>query len=328
MSNEKRTKLFSTVEDLLGSKMEIKPIDPNNDMSRKYISVDGYNLSYTSSGFRLIATLITGLLDDYYENVLIDEPELGISPELQGVLADYVFNLKLRQEKFPHLKKVILATHSPTFINRLKVSSNFYVFKEGEEIVVNQLQLQQEINELQFFLLGNRFESLYLPTIIVLVEGKSDHKYLNTLLKKRYPSSNISILACNGDNRVKEYVNMIKEMLGGLTKSPYKNRIIAVLDKVHQSGLRDKLIELGVEEENIVVWDENGIEYYYPKRILDKIFGEHKKIEIKGDNISANGISYKKNELAEKVIVEINGTEKFNSEFKSKLLNRLDELVF
>ena len=46
MSNEKRTKLFSTVEDLLGSKMEIKPIDPNNDMSRKYISVDGYNLSY------------------------------------------------------------------------------------------------------------------------------------------------------------------------------------------------------------------------------------------------------------------------------------------
>ena len=179
-----------------------------------------------------------------------------------------------------------------------------------------------------FFLLGNRFESLYLPTIIVLVEGKSDHKYLNTLLKKRYPSSNISILACNGDNRVKEYVNMIKEMLGGLTKSPYKNRIIAVLDKVHQSGLRDKLIELGVEEENIVVWDENGIEYYYPKRILDKIFGEHKKIEIKGDNISANGISYKKNELAEKVIVEINGTEKFNSEFKSKLLNRLDELVF
>lgn len=328
MTNEKRAKLFSTVEDLLGSNMEIKPIDPKNDMSRKYISVDGYNLSYTSSGFRLITTLITGLLDDYYENVLIDEPELGISPELQGVLADYVFDPKLRQEKFSHLKKVIIATHSPTFINRVKVSSNFYVHKEEEEIVIKRLQLQQEINELQFFLLGNRFESLYLPTIIVLVEGKSDYKYLNTLLKKKYPSSNISILACNGDNRVKEYVNMIKEMLGGLNKSPYKNRIIAILDRVHQSGLKEKLIELGVEKENIVIWDENGIEYYYPKSILYKIFGEFEKIEIEGDNISANGISYKKNELAEKVIVEIDGREEFNSEFKSKLLDRMDELVF
>ncbi|EQD41488.1 hypothetical protein B2A_10645, partial [mine drainage metagenome] len=38
-------------------------------------------ISYTSSGFRLIATLVTSLLDTEYETFLIDEPELGISPE-------------------------------------------------------------------------------------------------------------------------------------------------------------------------------------------------------------------------------------------------------
>jgi hypothetical protein len=62
------------MEKLLGSKMEIRSTVSDNSMSQKYISVDGHNISFTSSGYRLIATLVTSLLDEEYNTFLIDEP--------------------------------------------------------------------------------------------------------------------------------------------------------------------------------------------------------------------------------------------------------------
>ena len=80
--------------------MELKFTAPDNSMSQKYISVDGHNISYTSSGYRLITTLITSLLDDEYDTFLIDEPELGISPEAQGLFADFLFDKDIRKKYF------------------------------------------------------------------------------------------------------------------------------------------------------------------------------------------------------------------------------------
>ncbi|MGY0406713.1 hypothetical protein, partial [Pseudoalteromonas sp. SYSU M81241] len=68
---------------------------------------------------------------------------------------------------------------------------------------------------------------------------------------------------------------MAKNMFGDLNKSPYHNRILAIIDSVHQNGLKNKLINQGIPEENIVIWDKNGIEYYYPEEIMFKIFGQY-----------------------------------------------------
>lgn len=74
LNDDKRDQLIEIMEKLLGSKMEIRSTVSDNSMSQKYISVDGHNISFTSSGYRLIATLVTSLLDEEYNTFLIDEP--------------------------------------------------------------------------------------------------------------------------------------------------------------------------------------------------------------------------------------------------------------
>ncbi len=328
LSNEKRETLFKVVGELLGSQIEIQMSDPNNDMSQRFVSVDGYNISYTSSGFRLITSILTSLLDPDYKYFLIDEPELGISPEIQGALSEFLLNKKNRENYFPHLEKLVIATHSPVFIDKMDITNNYYIDRFNHEIIIKTTNSIQEINSLQFFLLGNRFETLFLPSIIVLVEGKCDYKLFSQLTKKLHPEQNISIIQCNGDSKISEYINMAKNMFGDLNKSPYHNRIMVVLDKVHQNGLGDKLIKQGIPEQNVIIWNENGIEYYYPKELMIKIFGNYDNIKINDDIVSVNGVTKKKNELVEEITLLMNGNENFNKEFEEKFLNQLEALVY
>src|SRR6185312_13098478 len=149
---------------LLGVELEWRQTVENNSMSQKYISCGGHNISYTSSGFRLITTLVTSLLDTDHDTFLIDEPELGISPEAQGILADFLFDRAHRAKYFPHIRSLVLATHSTIFLDRQHITNNHKVEKRGDVIFVEAVDNQIDFNRIHFFLLGNRFETLYLPS--------------------------------------------------------------------------------------------------------------------------------------------------------------------
>ena len=88
LSDDRRERLFEIVEKLLGVELSLELSHPQNEMSQRYISSDGHNFSYSSSGTRLIVSIITSLLDEEYTHFLIDEPELGVSPQAQGQLAE------------------------------------------------------------------------------------------------------------------------------------------------------------------------------------------------------------------------------------------------
>jgi hypothetical protein len=305
--------------------MEILQTVPDNSMSQKYISAGGHNLSFSSSGFRLITTLITSLLDEEYDTFLIDEPELGISPEAQGILADFLFDREHRAKYFAHVKTLIFATHSTIFLDRRNISNNFIVEKNGDEISVAQVQSQPDFNKIHFFLLGNRFETLYLPSLIVLVEGKSDYAFIQRVLTTRFPNHQFSVINANSDMRIKEILNTAKSLLTDIQRSPYCDRIFAVVDSVHGKGLRDTLISMGMVADNIVVWSGNGIEYVYPPAVLDEIFGGGGQLAVLGDQISRNGISYSKAELAEKVCARASAETQMSREFDDRfvaLVNR------
>ena len=199
LTDKQREMLTEIVELLLGSRLEILHTVLDNSMSQKYISCQGHNLSFTSSGFRLITTLVTSLLDDEYDTFLIDEPELGISPEAQGTLADFLFDTKHRQKYFSHIKTLILATHSTIFLDRRNIRNNYSVTKTGNTIDVQRTRSITEFNNIHFFLLGNRLESLYLPACIVLVEGKSDHAYVTRVLEATFPTVQFSIINAGSD---------------------------------------------------------------------------------------------------------------------------------
>ena len=326
LTNEQRSKLKEIMDELLDSKMQIDHTEPANDMSQKYISVDGHNISFTSSGYRLIAALITSLLDEEVTTILIDEPELGISPEAQGLLADFLFNKEVRKRRFHHLKSIILATHSTLFLDRTQIANNYFVAKTGDVITLEQVKTYADINRIHFFLLGNRFESLYLPSVIVIVEGKTDRDYLERVLSLRFPDRQISVLGSHADNRTKEVLHMVKMLLGDLSKSPYRDRIFVVLDKVHEGGLKDSLERMGLPRTSIIIWSKNGIEHYYPTQIMEEIFGAGEP-KLVGDTIELNGVKLTKAELGEKVVQLLLPSTDYPEEFNREFLDRLTPLL-
>lgn len=327
LSDSQRTKLVEIIDLLLGTKLEILHTVDGNSMSQQYISCGGHNLSFTSSGFRLIATLLTSLLDTDYDTFLIDEPELGISPEAQGVLADFLFDREHRQKYFSHIRTLVFATHSTVFLDRKNVGNNYTVSKSGDFISIDRIASQVELNKIHFFLLGNRFETLFMPSAIVLVEGKSDFKFIERSVALRFPNAQVSIIAANGDSRIKDLLNTTRNIFGDLQRSPYRDRIFVVLDSVHTSGLSDQLLRMGIEPQTLITWSRNGIEHFYPPSILDSIFGQTGAIDLQGDSIRRNGLTYSKNELADKVCALMVPATQHHEEFETLFLTPLSTRV-
>lgn len=305
---------------LLGTDLEIRQTVPDNSMSQKYISCGGHNISFTSSGFRLITTLVTCLLDDEYDTFLIDEPELGISPEAQGVLADFLFDREHRAKYFPHIKTLVFATHSTIFLDRSHIQNNYEVSKQGDRIAIRRVTSQTEFNRIHFFLLGNRFETLYLPSLIVLVEGKSDHQFIQAVLSAHFAATQFSIINAGSDSRIKDILHVARDLLTDIQRSPYRERIIAVLDSVHGRGLRDALISMGLPEDSIVVWSTNGIEYLYPPAILDVIYGHGGELTVDNDKVTRNGLTYTKADLAARVVAHLRAETALALEFDERFM--------
>lgn len=327
LSDAQRDTLSEIVKVLLNVELDFRLTLPDNSMSQKYVSCGGHNLSFTSSGLRLITTLLTSLLDSDYSTFLIDEPELGISPEAQGVLADFLSSRAQRQKYFPHIKTLILATHSTIFLDRHQISNNYRVQKAGDEISVERVATQIDFNQIHFFLLGNRFETLYLPSAILLVEGKCDYAFIERVVALRYPKYQLSVVPAHSDSRIKEILAIAKGLLTDLQKSPYRDRFIIVLDAVHSKSLPDEIQAMGVPSINIVIWPKNGIEYYYPPSIMDKLFGAGPEIQLDGDVVSRNGVSIKKGDLVDKVVALIDANTPMHFDFEAALLQRIDYTI-
>ncbi|MCG7994120.1 MAG: ATP-binding protein [Candidatus Thiodiazotropha taylori] len=327
LSDSKRDQLVEIIKDLLDSDMEILHTIADNSMSQKYVSVNGHNISYTSSGFRLIITLVTSLLNDEYDTYLIDEPELGISPEAQGLFADFLFDKEIRKKYFGHIKTLVMATHSTVFLDRVNISNNYFVEKHGDKIDVTQSSSVAEINRIHFFLLGNRLESLYMPSAIVIVEGKCDYKYIERVLHTKYPGVRFSVIQANSDNRIRVVFNVTKNLFGDIQKSPYQGRIFAIIDSVHGTGLPQQLESMGLPNENIIVWTKNGIEHYYPPRVIAEIFHSEDPIKINGDRIELNGLNYSKNELVDMVTPKIDIHTEYSDEFMNEFLTKVEQVI-
>lgn len=151
LSDAQREKLKSILYTIIGLDLQILHTVEGNSMSQKYISCGGHNISFTSSGFRLITTLVTSLLDEEYDTYLIDEPELGISPEAQGLLADFLFDRQHRRTYFSHIRSLVMATHSTIFLDRHHIGNNYQIQKQGDEISISQVTSQADFNKIHFF---------------------------------------------------------------------------------------------------------------------------------------------------------------------------------
>lgn len=174
-------------------------------------------------------------------------------------------------------------------------------------------------------MLGNRFETLYLPSDIVLVEGKCDYQFIDSVIAVNYPNHQIRVIAANGDARIKEVLNIARGLFTDIQKSPYRDRICVVLDSVHSKRLPTEISAMGIAKENIVVWEKNGIGFYYPDPLVSQLFGVGSDLQINKDVVSGNGISYSKNELVGKIVASLQADTPMLPEFQEKILNRIDK---
>lgn len=331
LTSKKQDSLIKIMEELLGDNFCIKQRDPEMRGSEWYIEMNGDDFNYSSTGTRLLMTLLANCMWDEYDTILIDEPELGLSPKLQKIIFNVFSDHKLRKQYFPHLKSIWITTHSHVFLDKSDFSNNLIVSKNQNQINVTTVQNINEFNELQFDLLGNDIEELFLPSLIVLVEGISEVEYLKRVLSLNYPNTKITIVNAKGDGGMAAKVKILDEAFGGISKSPYNGKIVVVLDKTITCNI-EKLINKGIHKEHVVQWDKNGIEYYYPSEILSEIFScaqddVFSKLEFEGNTIKANGIEENKRELAIKVLNKLSVTSVYPEEMGDKLFKAISSIL-
>ena len=322
LSDAARNSLFSLAGNILEATFELVKLPPYNEFSDRTINMDGASFNLASTGTRLIFTILAIAMMEKYDQILIDEPELGLSPIMQTRLRELLEAGELRDKYFPHIKSIIIATHSHIFLNRTNIEQNFSVNKVANTINVKATTTPADFNDLQFRLLGNKLEDLYLPSAFIIVEGKTDLPFIKKSINIALPKTNVVVIEGQGD--IKRSLISLITTLGDKNTNPYTNRIFAVLDSVYSPGTIDVLKNHGIKKENIIVWKKNGIEYVYPPEIISQIFecreDDIPSISIDEDNVTYKQKSLRKVILCNDVIGAMSDKTRFNKELLEKLI--------
>jgi len=301
LKDSQRKRLFDTASALIGNRFSMERTDLENEFSPFYVSMDGENLRYGSSGTRLFLTVLGILLDERFSTLLIDEPEIGLSPRVQSALATFLYDKDRREQFCPHLKQLYIATHSHIFLDRTAYSNNFVVSKEGKIITAKPLHSVGDFHQLQFNMLGNELEALFMPSAIVIVEGESDAIFIGKVVQLHLPNRKVAIVRSHGEGEVLKKLNYFRESFGDLAASPYRDRLFVLFDKKISTCL-GRIQDAGVPTENVVVLSKNGIEYFYPAHLIARAFacdeGDVPTIKLENDPIEFNGHRFSKKDLS------------------------------
>ena len=285
------------------------------------LDIDGQSLKYASSGTRLLFMLLGHLFDEYFQIALVDEPEIGLSPRIQAAVARALYDAEIRKRYFPHLKQVFVVTHSHLFLDRTVLSNNYIVEKGGDVVTTRPVESTAELHDLQFRMLGNDLDHLYMPAAVVVVEGPCD-TFISRLFMLHIPSRRVSIVVSHGDGRIPEKVQTLSEGFGELATSPYRPRLFVVLD-ARYSVKKSVLERQGVLPDNIHMWTRNGIEWYYPMKHVAAAFkcseAELSGVDLGQERITVKAITYTKAELAKFVIPRVTLDDSLDAELTTFL---------
>jgi predicted ATPase len=318
LGDTRRNLLFETCAELLETPFALRKVEEDNELSMRYVEVGGQNISVASSGARLLMTLLGICMDERFETILIDEPELGLSPRVQERLSAFFQDPTRRATLFPHLKRIFIATHSHLFLAQT-LTDNYVVSKTDATVTLARIKTTIDLHRLQFNLLGNSFEAMFLPAAIVVVEGQTDFNYLDRVVQLQLPTRRVTVIAAGGD--VKRKIHGLREAFGDLQRSPFRGRVFVVLDSVHQPGLTAELVGMGLLRENVITWSRNGIEYLYPPALVAESFGGSHAISIDGDRVCAGGVVLTKAQLGEEVCRKLDASTELPAELHEKLLD-------
>jgi predicted ATPase len=244
------------------------------------LKVNNGNPLDQGTGAKAVLPIIIQLFNPHLTLLAIDEPELGLEPHMQKMLFRAIKEASTGTNGFP-LKRVLLATHSHLFLDRTEFDNNFSIQKTEGIVEIGQLKHSEELQKATYRLLGSNPSDLFFPSNVIIVEGKSDQIFLNSIyqLGKRngmFSSQSLVFHYLEGFDKLELGSEAIVQMLKTQSYSPvYRDRICGLFDRPHRKG---KLIEEirkhfeDDEKQRFVLLDKPAIEYYYPVNAINKTF--------------------------------------------------------
>ncbi len=234
----------------------------------KWINNGSIELSADGSGIKASHFVIAALSTDEYKTIIIDEPELCLEPRVQKQL----FELLVEKSR---TVRIIIATHSPHFINKSEPWNNLIVQINNS---IPEFEVPQNLKELYEKIiidkLGFNISDIFLPEKILIVEGESDRIILNAALQASN-SSNVFVHKIGGisnytnvEGRVKAIEQSLSPHMHGEEFYLYEGNVAILTDYLNPKEPSQAKLRENLEKYFPALWFEVTEEYDTGKDIL------------------------------------------------------------
>lgn len=298
--------------------------DEENTASPMLLKVNNHSITKQGSGIRSTLDIFISLFDPEIKFLCIDEPELGLEPSLQKVLFQAI------KDKASSDKKIFISTHSHHFLDYENMDNNYICQRNsGGKITIETVS---DLQPIIFRLLGNTLSSLLMPEYIIIVEGPSDRTIIDKSLKLLGKNGYV-IHSANSNSNITSSAKTIETFLkfNKETKSIYQDRIYVIADLATEKKKEWENL-LKNPKKQLIILPKNGIEYFYPEKILQAIFSTNDTQDqildqyLKSKQLEYNGKKISKPELATQVAERIKSEDLNNTE--NELFKFLESLEF
>lgn len=198
---------------------------------------------------------------------VIDEAELHLHPRAQRNLKRALNDLQENGDQ------VLISTHSSVFITDDYSDQTIFCVEKIKNVTeITPISSSQKAGII-FDLLGGSPGDLLLPPNFLIVEGHSDHKFIESIIQRFYPDRpTIQIVAAGGDFNSQEKsfnaINLAYVPIG-VSSPVYKERVVILHDKVADDRKADyEKFKSGyphlATNGQLIELPQNSIEEYYP----------------------------------------------------------------
>lgn len=279
-----------------------------------------HNSNGAGDGYINIFNIVDALYDSEENNIIfIDEPEISLHPDLQRKL----FLLLVEYSKD---KQIVIATHSPYFMNWIQLSNKTKMIrfkKEENSIKTFELSdstrediitLLKDFNQPHILSLDSN-EIFFLNDQVILTEGQEDVIcYKNIFEKYNYkPNASFFGWGAGGESKISNILNILKDL--GYRK------VFVILDNDKRKNIKKLKTKYGQYEFYAIACDD------VRNKTLDrKIQSIIKKIKQMGLSSESEKtiIEYIESKYVKEGLIENIKLFSINPKFESDILNLID----
>ena len=273
-----------------------------NKASPMLLKINGFSMTKQGSGIRCTLEIFVKLFDPKIKVLCIDEPEMGLESGLQKFLYQAI------KAKSSKNKKIIISTHSHNFLDYKTITNNHISYRDMDnKIRINRVNNQDTFQHTIFQLLGNSLSDLLLPEKILILEGPSDNKFVTKILEL-LGKKGFKIHPAGGSGNTTDAIKAITQFTKFNNQTIFKDKIWVLIDKQKDTPAT-RLWKQQLGQDKVKILSKNGIEYFYPHRIIKKIFNSNENLEtiikkfLKEEKSSSSRLS--KTELSRQVSAEL-----------------------